>query len=92
MFETELFNFHKIVVTEMKTSHRKLKPKIVNYRKYKDFSNNGFRKVLVNELFKITFSKIYEEFEIFFWVSCQVLEIFAPRKQQKIVEEMMYLL
>ena len=40
--ETGLSDFHKTVVTIMKTSFCNLKPKIINYRKYKNFSNDIF--------------------------------------------------
>ena len=40
--ETGLSDFHKTVVTIMKTSFCNLKPKIINYRKYKNFSNDTF--------------------------------------------------
>ena len=51
----------------MKTSHHKLEPKIVNYRKYEDFSNNSFTEVLINELSKIIISKNNEGFKVFLW-------------------------
>ena len=51
----------------MKTSHHKLEPKIVNYRKYEDFSNNSFTEVLINELSKILISKNNEGFKVFLW-------------------------
>ena len=35
----------------------KLEQKIIKHRKYKDFSNNRFREVPINELSKITFDK-----------------------------------
>ena len=57
MSETGLSDFHKMVVTLMKTNYRKLEPKIVNYSKYKDFPNSEFRGVLKNELFKVTINK-----------------------------------
>ena len=37
--ETGLSDFHKMVVTVMKTSYRKSQPKIIYYRNYKNFSN-----------------------------------------------------
>ena len=40
VIETGLSDFHKMVVSIIKTSFRKLKPKIINYRKYKNFSND----------------------------------------------------
>ena len=44
VFQTGLSDFHKMVVTVMKTSYRKLESKKVNYRKYKDFSNKSLGK------------------------------------------------
>ena len=35
----------------------KLEQKMIKHRKYKDFSNNRFREVPINELSKITFDK-----------------------------------
>ena len=46
VIDTELSDFHKMVVTFMKTTFRKLEPKIINFRKYKNFSNDIFRDTL----------------------------------------------
>lgn len=40
--ETELSDFHRIVLTVMKTSHYKLSPKIMKYRDCRYFSNERF--------------------------------------------------
>ena len=40
---TGLSDFHKTVVTVMKTSYRESQPKIIHYRNYKNFSNDSFR-------------------------------------------------
>ena len=45
--ETDLSDFHKMVVMVVKTSHRKIEPMVVNYRDYKSFSNVGFRESLL---------------------------------------------
>ena len=42
VIEPGLSNFYKMVVTIMKTTFRKLKPKIINYRN-KNFSNDIFK-------------------------------------------------
>ena len=44
----------------MKTTFRKLKPKIINYRKYEHFSNDTFRDTLLVEHhnFELTTMKI----------------------------------
>ena len=34
----------------MKTSYRKTEPRVINYRDYKGFSNEGFRKSLIENL------------------------------------------
>ena len=44
--ETGLSDFHKLVVTVMKTTFKKSKPKIITYRSYKSFSNDRFREAL----------------------------------------------
>ena len=38
-FETGLSDFHKLVVTVVKTYFRKMKPKTISYRSYKNFGN-----------------------------------------------------
>ena len=44
--ETGLSGFHKLVVTVLKTAYKKSKPKIITYRSYKSFNNDGFREAL----------------------------------------------
>ena len=40
--ETGLSDFHKMTVTVMKTTYEKLKPRITNYRDYKNFRDDTF--------------------------------------------------
>ena len=42
VIETGLSDFHKMSLTVMKVFYNKQKPKIFQYRKYKDFSNEDF--------------------------------------------------
>ena len=51
--ETGTSEFHKIVVTVMKTHYKKQKPKIIQYRNYKHFYEQSFNFELNNELMKI---------------------------------------
>ena len=44
--ETGLSDFHKLVVTVLKTTYKKSKPKIIPYRNYKSFNNDEFRNAL----------------------------------------------
>ena len=50
VIETGLSDFRKMIVTVMKTSYRKIEPKVINYRDYKSFSNEGFRESLLENL------------------------------------------
>ena len=42
VIETGLSDFYKMTATVMKTSYEKLKPRIINYRDYKNFCNDTF--------------------------------------------------
>ena len=42
IIETGLSDFHKLTVTVMKTSFRKMPPKVITYRNYKQYSNISF--------------------------------------------------
>ena len=44
--ETGLSDFHKMITTVLKTSFRKMPPKIIKYRNYKSFSHIKFRNEL----------------------------------------------
>ena len=53
--ETGLSDIHKMVVSIIKTGFQKLKPRIVQYRDYIHFSNDDFRKKILENL---SFEKI----------------------------------
>ena len=50
VIETGLSDFHKMIVSVMRTTFQKLKPRIVKYRDYTQFSNGDFRKKLRENL------------------------------------------
>ena len=50
--ETGISDFHKLVVTVLKTFYKKQRPKMIHYRNYKNFENGNFREVLKKELLK----------------------------------------
>ena len=50
VIETGLSDFHKVIVTVMKASYRKIEPRFINYRDCKSFSNQGFRESLLENL------------------------------------------
>ena len=51
--ETGISDFHKVIVTIMKTHHKKQKAKTIQYRNYKHFYEQSFNFELNNELLKI---------------------------------------
>ena len=50
VIETSPSYFHEIIVSVMKTTFQKLKPRIVQYRDYTQFSNDNFRKKVLENL------------------------------------------
>ena len=46
--ETGLSDFHKLVVTVMKTTYKKSQPEIINYRSYKYFNNEELIQIEAN--------------------------------------------
>ena len=78
--ETGISDFHKMVVTVMKTHYKKQKAKTIQYRNYKHFHEHSFKSELNSELLKININnaKLKEFNEIFL----KVLDKYAPRKQK----------
>ena len=50
VIETGLSDFHKMTVTLMKTTYEKCKPKIANYKDYKDLCNDRFWQILLEKM------------------------------------------
>ena len=56
--ETGISDFHKLVVTVLKTFYKKQRPKIIHDRNYKNFENNNFRQDLEIELLNLDIKNI----------------------------------
>ena len=82
VIETGLSDFHKIAVTVMKTTYRKLEPRIVYYRDFRYFCNNSFKESLQKTISRnlgVGCDEIYESFA----VTCnKILENHAPLKKK----------
>ena len=50
VIETELSDFHLMTLTIMRKTFKKQRPRIINYRSFKHFSNEEFRKFLIDNL------------------------------------------
>ena len=82
MIETGLSDFHMMTVTVIKTTYEKLKPKIVNYRDYKIFSNDTFRQILLEKLNAENINTNCSGFEKFLQICIDTLKMFAPFKEK----------
>ena len=83
VIETGLTDSHKMTITVLKMQFRKLEPKVVSYRNYKNFSNNIFLKSLNNELCKYSFSPDENGFDQFWQTCTDTLNKYAPRKKKQ---------
>ena len=63
---TGLSDFHKMVVTGLKTTFLKSKPRVINYRDYTSFDNNKFKTDLKNSLIIVRNVSSYMVFEEIF--------------------------
>ena len=81
VIETGLSDFHKMTITVMKIFYTKQKPKIIKYRKFKNFSNDAFVNDLLQSLAKcenhenLPFTSFKETANV-------ALDIHAPMKQK----------
>ena len=80
--ETGLSNFDLMTLTVMGKSFKKYQPKIINYRSYKNFSNEKFRETLINNLSKENFINKGDGFQIFCHIMLDALNKHAPRKKK----------
>ena len=75
---TGLSDFHKMIVTVMKTTVPKDTPKIIQYRDYKNFIENAFRVELRKSLQK----QIITDYSTFEGIFLEILNKHAPLKKK----------
>ena len=80
VIETGLSDFHLMTLTVMKKNFRKFHPRLINYRSYKNFSNETFRECLLKKLSKEVFENNNEGLLRFCDINLQVLNQHAPQK------------
>ena len=81
VIETGLSDFHKMIVTVMKTTYQKLDPKITHYRDYNTFCNDNFREHLLSALVMENLDT-NNGLEKFLVVCVKTLDRFAPYKKK----------
>ena len=80
--ETGLSDFHLTTLTVIKKSFNKFQPRIINYRSYKHFSNDTFRKYLIDKLSNEELVINVDGLKRFCELSINILNKHAPRKNK----------
>ena len=84
VLETKLSGFHLMTVTVMGKAFKKMRPSVITYRSYRDFSNETFRVSLINNLSKEVFFNNDDGLEKFCKATMDTLNSFAPIKKKRI--------
>ena len=84
VFETGLSDFHKLVVTVLKSTFPKSPPKVITYRSYKSFSNDLFRDDLNSLLSKENMTLDFTSLASFTKIFIDTLNKHAPIKKKYI--------
>ena len=80
---TGISDFHKMIVTVMKTTCEKLEPKVIQYRNYKNINNDNFRHDLL-AILRLDTVHSSIDFKTFQNIFLEVLEKHAPLKRKTI--------
>ena len=70
-----------MIVTVLKKSYRNIEPRVINYRDYKSFSNEGFRESLLQNLKGKLSEDSHQSFSNVINTYNNVLEKQLPRKE-----------
>ena len=82
MLETGLSGFHLTTVRVMRKIFKKLKPRTIDYRSYKYFSNEAYRESLLHELSKEVFVNNDNGFRRFCDININILNRHGPRERK----------
>ena len=80
--ETGLSDFHLMMVTVLRKTFEKMRPRIINYRSYRDFSDETFIGSLINNLSNEVFLNNDDGLEKFCKTTMDTLNSFAPIKNK----------
>ena len=80
--QTGLSDFHKMITTVLKICFQKREAKVINYRDYRNFSNEEFRQQVLKDILKTTQNGDIVSYEFFLSIFQQALDSRAPKKQK----------
>ena len=82
VLETGLSDFHVMTVAVMRKTFKKMRPRVTNYRSYRDFSNETFKVSLINNLSNEVFVNNDDGLQKFWKPTTDTLNSFAPIKKK----------
>ena len=82
VLETGLSHFYLMTLTVMRKTSKKMRPRVINYRSYRDFSNETFRVSLINNLLNEAFVNNDDRLKKFCKITMDTLNSFAPIKKK----------
>ena len=82
--ETGLSDFHLMTLIVLRKSFKKLQPKLIKYKSYKNFSNEAYRETLIKNLSKENFINNDDGFQRFCDISLNALNKHAPCKKKHV--------
>ena len=82
VIETGLSDFHLMTVTVMRKTLKKVRPRIINYRSFKHFSNEAFRISLEKKLSREVYVNNNDGLERFCKITMDTLNKVAPIKRK----------
>ena len=89
VYETGLSDFHRLTLTILKEYHFKQNPKIIQYRDYKNFSNEHFRMDFLREL---SFQNVQpNEFDKFKFIASKQVNSHATIKEKRNISDVIKL-
>ena len=71
-----------MTVTVMRKTFKKMRPRVINYRSYRDFSNETFRVSPINNLLNEVFVNNEDGLQKFCKTTMDALNSFAPIKKK----------
>ena len=82
IIETGLSDFHLMKLTIMRKTFKKQRPRFIDYRSFKHFANEEFRKSLIDKLSNQIYVNNDDGFNWFCKISIDTLNSFAPIKNK----------
>ena len=83
--ETGISDFHKMIVTVLKIYFQKREAKVINYRDYRNFSNEEFRQQVLKDILKTTQNDDIVSYKSFFTIFQRALDSRASKTQKCVI-------